>query len=302
MRFNLGLFSLAPSSYIPAAKLAESLGFDNILVSDSVIFPRETSTKYPYRSDGTREHLEDHPFIEPFSSIPMMAAVTERIGFIPCVLKLPIRPPVLVAKQIACVAVLTNERFKIGVGTSAWPEDYEVFGVPWEGRGDRFEEAIDVIRKLTAGGYVSHHGKAYEFSDIKMSPVPSRPVPILIGGHAKVHMRRAARIADGWIAAATGGLEAWHEEAISFVKSELDNNGRNVDDFEIHVPIDIAGNGDWSATRDAIKRLADLGVTDLRFESTGSFDLDAERQLATLTEEATRVAEELVHKLAPAFE
>jgi probable F420-dependent oxidoreductase len=302
MRFNLGLFALAPSSYTAAARLAELTGFDNVLLSDSVFFPRETSTKYPYRADGSRAHLEDHPFVEPFSAIPMMAAVTEHIGFITCVLKLPIRHPILVAKQVASVAVLTNERLKFGVGTSAWPEDYEVFGVPWEGRGDRFEEAIDVIRKLTAGGYVNHRGAAYEFPDIKMAPVPTQPVPVLIGGHAKANMRRAARIADGWIAAATGGLEDWHEEAIAFIRSELQKNGRDPKDFEIHVPINITANGDWSATRESIRRLADLGVTDLRFESTGSFDIDAEQQMATLITEATCVAEEIIQKLAPAFE
>ena len=302
MRFNLGLFALAPSSYTEAGKLAESLGFDNILLSDSVFFPRETSTKYPYRADGSRAHLEDHPFVEPFSAIPMMAAVTDRMGFIPCVLKLPIRHPVLVAKQVTSVAVLTNERFKFGVGTSAWPEDYEVFGVPWEGRGDRFVEAIEVIRKLTAGGYVNHHGAAYEFPDIKMAPIPAAPVPILIGGHSKANIRRAARIADGWIAAATGRLEDWHADAIASIKSELKNNGRDPEDFEIHVPVNINGEGDWSATRDSIRKLADLGVTDVRFESTGSFDLDAKRQLATLTSEASRVAEEIIQKLAPVLE
>lgn len=296
MRFNLGFFALAPQSYVVAAKFAESMGYDNILLSDSVVFPRDTSTKYPYRTDGTRDHIEDRPFLEPFSVIPMIAAVTERIGIVTCVLKLPIRHPVLVAKQVASVAVLSNDRFKFGVGTSAWPEDYEVFGVPWEGRGDRFEECIDIIRKLTAGGYVNHHGKAYQFEDIKVAPTPARRVPILIGGHAKAHMQRAARMADGWIAAATGGLEAWHEQKIAFIRAELESAGRSADEFEIHVPFSIDGDGDWARARDTVARLEELGVTDVRFESTASFDLDPQRQLATLTYEAARVADEIVHE------
>ena len=100
---------------------------------------------------GRREFLEDKPFIEPFSLIPALGAVTTTLRFVTFVVKLPIRHPVMVAKQVASVAVLTGNRFLFGVGTSPWPEDYELLDVPWERRGKRMNEAIDVIRGLTGG-------------------------------------------------------------------------------------------------------------------------------------------------------
>ena len=92
-------------------------------------------SRYPFNPDGSREFLEDKPFLEPFSLIPALGAVTTRLRFVTFVIKLPVRNPVLVAKQATSVAVLTGNRLVLGVGTSPWREDYEVLGVPWGGRG-----------------------------------------------------------------------------------------------------------------------------------------------------------------------
>ena len=107
-----------PSFYLPLAKAVEEAGYDNFVVPDSIAYPRESDATYPYNPDGTREFLEDKPFLEPFSLIPALGAVTERIRFTTFVVKLPIRHPVLIAKQAGSVAVLTNDRFVFGVG--AW--------------------------------------------------------------------------------------------------------------------------------------------------------------------------------------
>src|SRR5437870_7170599 len=119
------------SYYAPLAQAAEEAGYDSMVIPDSICYPAESDATYPYNPDGTREFLEDKPFIEPFSLIPALGAVTERIRFTTFVVKLPIRHPVLVAKQAGSVAVLTGGRLVFGVGTSPWPEDYEVTGVPW---------------------------------------------------------------------------------------------------------------------------------------------------------------------------
>jgi alkanesulfonate monooxygenase SsuD/methylene tetrahydromethanopterin reductase-like flavin-dependent oxidoreductase (luciferase family) len=113
MRFTLNLSFLEPENYVLAARIAEAAGYDTISVSDSVFFPKETSSKYPYNDEGTRGHFEDKPFIDAFAVIPAMGAVTERVMFVPCVLKLPIRNPVIVAKLASSVAVLTGNRFKL---------------------------------------------------------------------------------------------------------------------------------------------------------------------------------------------
>ena len=146
MRFSYAESMIDPSFYLPLARAVEDAGYDSFVVPDSICYPRESDSTYPYTPDGSREFLEDKPFLEPFSLIPAMGAVAERLRFVTFVVKLPIRHPVLVAKQISSVAVLTGGRLALGVGTSPWPEDYEVCDVPWEGRGRRMDEMIDVVR------------------------------------------------------------------------------------------------------------------------------------------------------------
>jgi probable F420-dependent oxidoreductase len=188
-----------PSFYAPLARAAEEAGYDSMVIPDSICYPQQSASVYPFNPDGSREFLEDKPFLEPFSLIPALGAVTERLRFITFVLKLPIRQPVLVAKQVTSTAVLTGNRLALGVGTSPWREDYEVLGVPWERRGQRMDEALAIVRGLSAGGYFEFHGESYDVPPIKLAPVPTRPVPVLIGGHGEAALRRAAITGDGWL-------------------------------------------------------------------------------------------------------
>src|SRR5271165_6481476 len=97
-----------PSYYPSLARAAEEAGYDSMVVPDSICYPKESDSVYPFNPDGTREFLDDKPFLEPFSLIPALGAVTERLRFVTFVLKLPIRNPVLVAKQATSTAVLTG--------------------------------------------------------------------------------------------------------------------------------------------------------------------------------------------------
>jgi probable F420-dependent oxidoreductase len=188
-----------PSFYAPLARAAEQAGYDSMVIPDSIGYPQRSASVYPFNPDGSREFLEDKPFLEPFSLIPALGAVTERLRFITFVLKLPIRHPVLVAKQATSTAVLTGNRLALGVGTSPWREDYEVLGVPWQGRGQRMDEALAIVRGLSAGGYFEFHGESYDIPPIKLAPVPTQPIPVLIGGHGEAALRRAALTGDGWL-------------------------------------------------------------------------------------------------------
>src|SRR5262252_5208697 len=142
-----------PSFYAPLARAAEEAGYHSMVVPDSICYPQRSVSRYPFSPDGGREFLEDKPFIEPFSLIPALGAVTTTLRLVTVVLKLPVRSPVLVAKQATSTAVLTGNRLVLGVGTSPWREDYEVIGVPWTGRGRRMDEELEIIRGLSAGGY-----------------------------------------------------------------------------------------------------------------------------------------------------
>jgi probable F420-dependent oxidoreductase len=188
-----------PSFYAPLARAAEEAGYDSMIIPDSICYPEHADSVYPFNPDGTREFLEDKPFLEPFSLIPALGAVTTRLRFITFVLKLPVRHPVLVAKQVTSTAVLTGNRLALGVGTSPWREDYDVLGVPWQRRGQRMDEALAIVRGLAAGGYFEFHGQVFDVPAIKLAPVPTEPVPVLVGGHGEAALRRAAVSGDGWL-------------------------------------------------------------------------------------------------------
>jgi probable F420-dependent oxidoreductase len=255
VRFSYAESMTDPSFYGPLARAAEEAGYDSMIVPDSICYPKDSASVYPFNPDGSREFLEDKPFLEPFSLIPALGAVTSRLRFVTFVLKLPVRNPVLVAKQASSVAVLTGGRLLLGVGTSPWREDYEVLGVPWERRGARMDEELQILRGLLAGGYFEHHGSVFDLPPVKISPVPAEPLPILIGGHGGAALRRAAQVGDGWLhgggdPADLPGLLA----RLAALRREAGTEGRP---FEVHVismdAYSVAG----------IRRLEEQGVTDV---------------------------------------
>jgi probable F420-dependent oxidoreductase len=255
MRFTYIDAMIEPQLLAPLAVAAEEAGYTSFAVPDSICYPEESDSTYPYTPDGSREFLEDKPFVEPFALIGALAAVTSTIRFCTFVLKLPMRHPVIAAKSTASVAVLSDNRVDLGVGLSPWPDDYSVVDVPWERRGRRFDEQIDIVRGLTAGGWFSYRGEFYDVPSIKISPVPSEPVPILIGGHSDAALRRAARVGDGWMHAGMGGGEDLGE-LIRRLDQLRDEYGRAGRPFSVHaISID-------AYSPDGVKRMEEAGITD----------------------------------------
>jgi probable F420-dependent oxidoreductase len=253
MKFGTPIAMIEPAYYLPLVQAAEDAGFDTVAVPDSIAYPRESANTYPYNFDGTREFLENKPFIEPTVAVAAMSAVTTTIEFHTFVVKLPIRNPVIYAKEVSSLAVMTGNRFVFGVGSSPWPDDYEITNLPWEGRGRRFDECIEVIRGLCTGEYFEFHGECYDFPAIKMQPVPAEPIPVLIGGHGDVNLRRAARIGDGWMSAGDT-IEGVTEKLarIDDYRKEYGTTGRRFDVYATTME---------SFSADGIKQLEDLGVT-----------------------------------------
>ena len=255
MRFAYAESMTDPSYYLPLAQAAEAAGYDTMVVPDSICYPEHATSTYPYSPDGTREFLDGKPFLEPFSLIPALGVVTERLRFVTFVLKLPIRHPVLVAKQATSTAVLTGNRLLLGVGTSPWREDYDILGVPWQRRGQRLDEEVAIIRGLTGGGYFEFHGEIFQIPGIKLAPVPTAPIPILFGGHSEAMLRRAALTGDGWM---HGGGDPADLPGLLARLAELRRAEGTADrPFEVHV-ISLD-----AYTADGVKRLEDQGVTDV---------------------------------------
>jgi probable F420-dependent oxidoreductase len=255
VRFSYAESMTDPSFYIPLAQAAEAAGYDSMVIPDSICYPARATSTYPYSPDGTREFLDGKPFLEPFSLIPALGAVTKRLRFVTFVLKLPVRNPVLVAKQATSTAVLTGNRLLLGVGTSPWREDYDILGVPWERRGQRMNEAIDIIRGLAAGGYFSYDGELVKLPPVKLSPVPTEPIPILLGGHGEAMLRRAARTGDGWMHG--GGDPSDLPGLLTRLAQLRREEGTAGRPFQVHV-ISLD-----AFTVDGVRRLEDQGVTDV---------------------------------------
>ena len=187
------------SHYAPLAQAAEAAGFEEFAMADSIIYPKESSTHYPYLSSGDREFIGAAPVLDPMVLAMHMAAQTQSIEFVSFVLKLAVRNPVLVAKQAASVAALSNNRLKLGLGLSPWPEDFQVCGAEWKRRGKRMDEQIEILRKAMSGEYFSYEGEFHQIPELKMNPGTSKPMPLYVGGHSEAALKRAALLGDGWM-------------------------------------------------------------------------------------------------------
>jgi alkanesulfonate monooxygenase SsuD/methylene tetrahydromethanopterin reductase-like flavin-dependent oxidoreductase (luciferase family) len=159
------------------------------------------------------------------------------------------------AKQVSSLAVLSDDRLTLGVGLSPWPDDYQVVDIPWERRGKRLDEMIEIIRGLCAGDYFEYDGEIIQIPSIKICPVSKQPIPIIIGGHSEPALRRAARIGDGWIHAGGDGDEL--QILLRRLEELRREYGRENDPFELHV-ISLD-----AYVPDGVRRLEDMGVTDL---------------------------------------
>ncbi len=253
MKFTVGI-ALSPLDQLTElARTAEECGYASIALPDSLFFAEQVSAKYPYTPDGSRFWDADTPWADPFVAAAAMGAVTSRIRFYTQVLKLNPRNPVLLARQIGSVAVLTGNRFGLGVGLGWSPEETRWCGGQFDHRGARADEAIEIIRQILGGGMVDHHGTHYEFGKLAMSPAPAEPVPVYVGGHTDAALRRAARTGDGWTSAMITFDELREVIArLGTLRAEYGRTGP----FEIQaVCVDRFG-------RDGYRAQADAGVTD----------------------------------------
>lgn len=256
MKFSISIALSEPSEYIPIARAAEEAGYHAIVLPDSIFYSEEVSAAYPYTADGKRMWDETTPWIDPMVGTAAMAAATRTLFFYTSVVKLPVRNAVLYARQIMSVATLSNDRFGLGAGSGWLPEEARWCGAPFEGRGARMDEALEVFKLLFSGEMVEYHGKHFDFGKIRMSPKPAKPIPIYIGGHTDIALRRAARY-DGWSSAmmtsdqlieTAGKLRAFRKEI-----------GRE------NAPFEVQGVAMDAFMPDQFKRLEEGGVTDSIF-------------------------------------
>jgi probable F420-dependent oxidoreductase len=289
MRFGYHATMCNPAFYSELAKAAEAAGFDTFTLPDSICYPKDADSKYPYNDDGSREFLDGVPFIDPFIVTAWMAAVTTKLKFSTSVLKLPIRNPVLLAKQVTSIAVITGNRFELGIGLSPWKEDFAATGTDYKSRGARMVEIIEILRGLSTGEYFGYESEHYNFPPIKLCPVPTKPVKLLYGSHVEAGLRRAARMCDGWISA--GG----HMNEIADMIGQLRDYRKEYGQTG-HFDLQVMGPEVYHP--DSVKRLADLGVDEVHAAFRNAYAGGADdRTLEGMIAEMNHYAETVIHKV-----
>jgi probable F420-dependent oxidoreductase len=276
MRFTLLTGLGGVEDYTVLARTAESVGFHSMAIPDSIFYPQVTESDYPYMSTAAvRQALDGVPVLDPFIAMATMAAVTETLRFYPAVMKVPVRQPLVLAKALSSLAVVSNNRISLGAGLSPWKEDFSYNGVDFDKRGKLLDECIEIIRGALSGEYFSFESENYNIGSCKLSPVPGQKVPILIGGHAKPALRRAARIGDGWVSA-NSDYDTLRELIGKLDVMRVEYGTADRADFEIHA-FDAK-----ARSLDDYHRLAELGVTDICVNPWNPYDpsLDRQKKLA----------------------
>ena len=201
MKFWQMLTWMEPEQILEVARFAEEVGFEGVMLGDHGVFPLEVKATYPYSADGKPPMAADAWYPDCWATIGAISAVTRRIRFAVAVYVLPLRNVFEVARATGTLAILSNNRFILGVGIGWMKDEFDIYGVDFHTRGKRFDEQLDVLRKLWGGGMVEHHGALIDFPPLQISPAPQRTVPIFTGGASTVALKRAAVKADGWIGA-----------------------------------------------------------------------------------------------------
>ncbi|TDC87901.1 TIGR03619 family F420-dependent LLM class oxidoreductase [Saccharopolyspora aridisoli] len=254
MKFTMSVAMTPLDQLVELARTAEECGFASVALPDSLFYSEKVSAEYPYTTDGSRMWDADTPWVDPLIGTAAMGAVTSRLRFYTSVLKLGPRNPVLLSRQLASVASMTGNRFGLGLGLGWAPEEFEWCGAPYAKRGARVDEMIEIIRLVLGGGMVEYHGKFFDFDKLQVSPAPSEPMPIYVGGHTEPALKRAARVGDGW---ASAMME------LSELRETIDKLGELRASYDrAEVPFEIQAVCIDRFGVDGYREQAEVGVTD----------------------------------------
>lgn len=252
------------------ARTMEALGYESLWASDHVVLPYSIKSKYPYNSSGQFPLPPTSAFLEPLTTLALVAGVTERARLGTSILVLPHRHPVLAAKTLATLDHLAEGRVILGVGVGWMREEIELLGAPFDERGAWSDEAIRVMRACWRDERTRFQGRFFNFADVGCFPKPVRgDIPIWMGGHAKPALRRIVALADGWHAAfpTAEGLEAGLRE----LRAECAAQKRRFEELTITLRAGLAlPTSPGGAGRRALQGTPDEIVEDLRrFKALG---------------------------------
>jgi len=216
---------------LSVATLAESLGFDSLWVTDHIAIPAQSASAYPYSVDHKAPWSPTIVYLDAFTALGWVGAVTRRVRLGISVLVLPMRPPLIVAKTVATLDYLTGGRMILGVGAGWMKEEFDLLGQPFALRGRRMKEAIGILRACWASDPVSFHGDFFRLPAFGMDPKPPQGarLPVLGGGEGDVALRRVAEVCDGWHP--LNLTPDQYGERLPALKRHVAEAGRSMDDL-----------------------------------------------------------------------
>jgi probable F420-dependent oxidoreductase len=265
-----------PAAIKAYAQGVEALGATHLLIYDHVLGAD------PDRPGGWQAPYDkDTAFHEPFTTFAFIAAVTEKLDLVTTILILPQRQTVLAAKQAAEVAVLSNNRFRMGIGTG-WNEiEYQGLNENFANRGKRQAEQVDLMRKLWSADSLSYKGEFHTIDAASINPRPSRPVPIWFGGSAPSLLKRCGELGDGWIPLMGANDKA--QACIDQIRGHREAAGRPWDGFGIQAQAQYAG-GNPDRWGSHAQKWRDMGCTHLAIATHNAGTTDVDGHLARIQE------------------
>jgi probable F420-dependent oxidoreductase len=230
-------------------RLAEELGFESLWPVEHVVMPAHYESRYPYAKSG-RMPIPEAPIPDPLTWNTWVAATTSRIALGTAMLILPQRNPLVLAKTVASLDMLSGGRVILGVGLGWMREEAEAVGTSFGDRGRRADEYIEAMRALWTQKVASFRGETVRFEAVKCNPRPTRSVPIHVGGHSPAAARRAGRLGDGFLPLGGG------PENLAHLRKILEESAREAGRDPSAIEISCLGTPDLESAQAAV----DAGV------------------------------------------
>ncbi len=241
------------------AQALEAAGFDSLWVSDHILQPRSIESAYPFSADGRATWSTEVAYLDAVVALGVLAALTERVELGSAILVLPLRQPLVLAKQLATVDVLSGGRLSLGIGTGWLAEEFEALGVDFRARGRITDDWIALLRSSWTGFPEAFHSDRYTLrADMVALPSPAHRIPLLVGGTSPAAFRRAAHRGDGWIGQQP--IDSIDLEELSEQISAL-RRERPAESAELRVLVRLTG--DPNGADESLAALSGLGVHDV---------------------------------------